>query len=93
MKKAIQNIFYCVEIVLIAIIYLMFAKEHINFTHYITYPLAIILAFLPIGILAAIALVVCSFFYNINPNIVNLSYIFIGIYILGFLVTGLFKSK
>ena len=93
MKNAIHNVFYCIEIVLIAIIYLMFAKEHINFTPYLTYPLAVILALLPIGLIAAAAFVVCSFFYNIHPNIVNLSYIFIGIYLLGVLVTSLFKEK
>ena len=93
MKKIIHNIFYCIELVLIAIIYLTFAKEQINFTPYVTYPLAIILAFLPIGILAAIAFVVCSFFYNINSNVVNLSYLFIAIYLLGVWLTSLCKEK
>jgi len=79
--------------VLIAIIYLNFAKEHINFTPYVTYPLAIICAFIPVGILAAIALAVCSFFYKINPNVVNLSYLFIIIYLLGIWLTSLCKEK
>ena len=93
MKKIVHNFFYCIEIVLIAIIYITFAKEQINFTPYVTYPLAILCAFLPIGILAAIAFVVCSFFYHINSNVVNLSYLFIGIYLLGVWLTSLCKEK
>ncbi|WP_372519600.1 hypothetical protein [Candidatus Ruminimicrobiellum ovillum] len=93
MKKIIHNFFYCIELVLIAVIYLTFAKEQINFTPYVTYPLAILCAFLPVGILAAIAFVVCSFFYNINAIVVNLSYLFIGIYLLGIWLTSLCKEK
>ncbi|MBR4632348.1 MAG: hypothetical protein IKO48_03390 [Elusimicrobia bacterium] len=92
MKKAIHNVFFCIEIVLIAIIYLIFAKEHVHFTPYVTYPLAIILALLPIGLLAAVAFVVCSFFYNIHPDIVTLSYVFIVVYLLGIFITSLFKK-
>ncbi len=93
MKKVVHNLFYCIEIVLIAIIYLTFAKEHIHFTPYVTYPLAILCAFIPVGILAAIAFVVCSFFYTINSNVVNMSYLFIGVYLLGIWLTSLCKEK
>ena len=93
MKKTTRKLFYFIEIVLAAIIYITFAKENINLTPYITYPLAIICAFIPIGPLAAIAFIVCSFFYHISSNVVNLSYLFIAIYLIGLAITGLFKEK
>ncbi|MBR3654760.1 MAG: hypothetical protein IKN62_04915 [Elusimicrobia bacterium] len=93
MKKVTRKFFYLIEIVLAAIIYVTFAKEHINFTPYVTYPLAIICAFIPIGPLAAIALIVCSFFYHISSNVVNLSYLFLAIYLIGLAITSLFKER
>lgn len=93
MKKFIHLIFYWVELILIAIIYLAFAKDHISFTPYVTYPVAIAVAFIPIGIISAIACVVFSFFYDINAYIVNLSYLFIVIYLIGIWLTSLFKDK
>ena len=93
MKKVTRKLFYFIEIVLAAIIYITFAKENINFTPYVTYPLAIICALIPIGPLVAIAFIVCSFFYHVSANVVNLSYLFIGIYLLGVWLTSLCKEK
>ncbi len=93
MKKVTRKLFYFIEIVLAAIIYITFAKENINFTPYVTYPLAIICALIPIGPLVAIAFIVCSFFYHISSNVVNLSYLFIAIYLVGLAITSLFKEK
>ena len=93
MKKVTRKLFYFIEIVLAAIIYITFAKENINFTPYVTYPLAVICALIPIGPLVASAFIVCSFFYHISSNVVNLSYLFIAIYLVGLAITSLFKEK
>ena len=93
MKKVTRKLFYFIEIVLAAIIYITFAKENINFTPYVTYPLAIICTLIRIGPLVAIAFIVCSFFYHISSNVVNLSYLFIAIYLVGLAITSLFKEK
>lgn len=96
LKKFVNFIFYFVQLVIIATIYLIAVNVYVPaaVSPYIKYPIAIIFAFVPIGIFSAIICIVLSFFYNdINSQIVNLSYLYVVIYLIGLYVTSLNKKQ
>jgi len=96
LNNFVNFIFYFAQLVIIAIIYLVAVNVYIpaEVSPYIKYPIAIIFAFFPIGIFSAVFCIVLSFFYNdINTQIVNLSYLYVVIYLVGLYVTGLNKNN
>ena len=96
LNKFVNFIFYFAQLVIIAIIYLITVNVYIpaEVSPYIKYPIAIIFAFFPIGIFSAVFCIVLSFFYSgINTQIVNLSYLYVAIYLIGLYVTGLNKNN
>ena len=96
LNKFVNFIFYFAQLVIIAIIYLTVVNVYIpaEVSPYIKYPIAIIFAFFPIGIFSAVFCIVLSFFYNdINTQIINLSYLYVAIYLVGLYIMNLKKDN